>query len=354
MDSANIKPYLTRANDEVKQMFYLLDTKADIAELLEIPLNRLAWHLHVKSSDSHYALAEIPKKSGGYRKIEVPVSALKLIQSKLNHVLQLVYSDHKKSGVHGFSKGTSIVTNASAHKNASLVLNLDLQNFFPSITFGRVRGIFQKPPYNLNEGVATTLAQICCYQKRLPQGAPTSPIVSNIVCARLDTELKRLAASGGCTYSRYGDDITFSTNRKKFLKAIVVKTERRIEPGSELSQIIRRNGFKINQRKVWYCSKEELKTVTGITVHSDRLNVSRRYYRSLRTLLFQWKEFGYDAARRSLMENYHKHRSSDTQEPRLEHVVRGRIEFFGMVRGHDDTVYQSYLKIFNELRKRDC
>src|SRR5690606_8958560 len=132
-------------------------------------------------------------------KLSIPTESLKIIQQKLNQVLQLVYKP--KLSTHGFVNNRSIVTNADAHikkKKHRYILNVDIKDFFPSINFGRVRGMFMAPPYNQPEHVATVLAQICCSNNELPQGAPTSPIVSNMICAQMDSQLQQLAKPHRC------------------------------------------------------------------------------------------------------------------------------------------------------------
>ena len=109
------------------------------------------------------------------------------------------------------------MTNAYIHKRRRYVLNLDLEDFFPSFNFGRVRGFFIKDKhFALHERVETIIAQIACHDNELPQGSPCSPVISNLIAHLLDVRLARLAKAHKCTYSRYADDITFSTNRKEF------------------------------------------------------------------------------------------------------------------------------------------
>jgi hypothetical protein len=115
---------------------------------------------------------------------------------------------------HGFKRKRSIMSNALKHQKRRYVFNIDLQDFFPTINFGRVRGFFIKDVnFMLHPKVATILAQIACYDNGLPQGAPSSPVISNLVGQILDIRLCKLASENGCTYSRYADDITFSTNK---------------------------------------------------------------------------------------------------------------------------------------------
>ena len=121
-------------------------------------------------------------------------------------------------------KKRSILTNATLHKRRRYVLNLDLEDFFPSITFGRIRGFFIKDKhFALQEKVATVIAQIACFNNELPQGSPCSPVLSNLIGHLLDTRLARFARLYKCTYSRYADDITFSTSRKDFPAELVAR-----------------------------------------------------------------------------------------------------------------------------------
>ncbi|MDJ0742704.1 MAG: reverse transcriptase domain-containing protein [Xenococcaceae cyanobacterium MO_167.B27] len=202
---------LNLSEAELKDKFNKLKNRCDIANLLDITDYQLRYHLYIHSLKSAYTEFKIPKKSGGYRHILQPITSLKIIQQKLNQVLKAVYEP--KPSTHGFTVGRSIVTNAQAHLRQRYLLNIDLKDFFPSINFGRVRGLFMAKPYNCTEEVATILAQICCYDNQLPQGSPTSPIISNMICSKLDSQLQRLAKKHQCIYTRYADDITFSTSR---------------------------------------------------------------------------------------------------------------------------------------------
>lgn len=206
--------------DELRKKFLALKTRAGVAEFLDIPLSQLTYHLFTVEATGRYSKFNIAKRSGALREIQSPATALKLIQRKLNQALSCVYQP--RNAVHGFvtSRGLSaprnIVSNARVHLGAEFILNVDLKDFFPSINFGRVRGMFARKPYGLGVKAATVLAQVCCFENGLPQGAPTSPIISNMICGKLDADLQKLAQRYNCLYSRYADDITFSTHAKSF------------------------------------------------------------------------------------------------------------------------------------------
>ncbi len=350
-ESSNL---LLKDNPEVlKQKFYDLKTSKCVAKLLEVPIGRLVYHIYKVKTNGRYKTFGIPKKSGGIRQISAPVTALKLIQRKLNQVLQAVYQP--KPAVHGFVEGKNIVTNAQAHAGKRHVLNLDLKDFFPSVNFGRVRGMFMATPYGLNPDVATVLAQICCHDNQLPQGAPTSPIVTNMLCAKMDSQLRRLAKECKATYTRYADDITFSTTLPKFPEelAYIVKDENgdRVVLGDDLLNIIAENGFEINQQKVRLQTRGNHQEVTGLTTNQFP-NVDRNYVRQVRAMLHAWAKFGLAAAEKEYHEKYdHKERLPIKGKPTFKQVLRGKIEFIGMVRGKDDAIYQKYFIYYLKLTK---
>lgn len=336
------------SDDELRERFYHLTSREDIARLLEVDESRLIYHLYIVPLSSRYSTFTIIKRNGKPRAITAPATALKILQQKLNQVLQVVYESKKPA--HGFLRERSILTNAQPHIRKRNILNIDLEDFFPSINFGRVRGMFMASPYRLNAEVATLLAQICCYNNQLPQGAPTSPIVSNMICAKLDSELQYLAKKYGCLYTRYADDITFSTYIRHFppTLASISNSTGRTEIGGELLQVVNNNGFKINTEKSRLQAKNRRQEVTGITVN-EKPNVTRRYVRQIRAMLHAWATYGYEKAEKEYLEKYNKkHRHSSKQQPSFKHVVKGKIEFLGMVKGEYDSVY---LKLLSKLGK---
>ncbi|MBE3133112.1 MAG: RNA-directed DNA polymerase, partial [Acidobacteria bacterium] len=197
---------LQQSAADLRERFFALETREAVANLLEIKYGHLMWCVYRVPLSQRYTHFSLPKKSGGNRTIMAPVSTLKLVQRKLSQVLSAVYKP--KPSAHGFLRGRSIVTNARQHAGNKYVLNLDLKDFFPSINYGRVRGLLMGTPYKRKPGVATLLAAICCADNQLPQGAPTSPIVSNMICAKMDSQLQKLAEENRCFYTRYADDMT--------------------------------------------------------------------------------------------------------------------------------------------------
>ncbi|RMF52312.1 MAG: RNA-directed DNA polymerase [Bacteroidetes bacterium] len=357
--------------DQLREAFLKLRSPRDVAELLDVRYDRLVYHIYVVPEAKRYTVFHIPKKSGGQREILAPATPLKLIQKKLNQVLQAVYQP--KPSAHGFLPARNIRTNAEPHAGKRYVLNIDLKDFFPSINFGRVRGLFLSKPYNLPDEVATVLAQIACYthpedtwqhngkvvrRSYLPQGAPTSPIITNMICAGMDAELQRLAKRCRATYTRYADDLTFSTTLRTFpedLAQVVDDTEgrKRVFLSETLRSIIEKHGFEVNDKKVRLQDRRFRQEVTGLTVN-EFPNVRRSFVRQVRAMLHAWDKYGLEQAEREYRVKYEsKHRGPYHAAPSFAHIVRGKLEFIGMVKGKGDPVYLKYLGHYYSLIERD-
>ena len=260
-----------------------ISTRDELAELLHIRLRPLTYVLYVAKPDSYYRTFYIPKKNGDLREIQAPYGELKYIQEKLMVELinyqEYLYKTHgiKTNIAHAFIKKKSIITNAIIHKNKRFVVNIDLKDFFHTIHFGRVKGFFEKNSfYQLPSDIATIIAQLTCYHGHLPQGAPSSPVITNILCQALDYNVLRIAKRFRLDYTRYADDLTFSTNRVDFESNYQAFM-------SELSKEIRRNGFDINEAKTRIVRRESKQTVTGLTVNK-KVNADRAFYKLTRAM----------------------------------------------------------------------
>ncbi len=266
--------------------------RSDLAKLLGIKDSTLTYVLYGAHIDSFYVTFEIPKKNGGTRQINAPTDALKMIQERLasalyEHVRKLRNEKNIHINIaHAFEKNKSIITNAQIHRNKYIVLNYDLEHFFDSFHFGRVAGYFEKNmDFSLPPDVAIIMAQLTCYQGHLPQGAPTSPIITNLICQILDMRILKLAKKYKIDYTRYADDLTFSTNDRSFL-------ERKNLFYKDLETEINRAGFTINQKKTRLCLRNNRQTVTGLVVN-NKINVSSEYYRQTRAMAHQLYKNGY-------------------------------------------------------------
>lgn len=257
-----------------------------VAKLVGIELKELTYVLYREKVNNLYKTFKIPKKNGDFRIIHAPKDNLKWIQRKLSDTLVKIHLDYlianniKSVISHGFQKGKSIITNASAHKHKKYILNIDISDFFPSFHFGRVQGYFHKSKeFNFSKEVSTIIAQLACYEGKLPQGAPTSPIISNLIFNIVDLRILALAKKYKLDYTRYADDMSFSTNNKAFKKDYLAFIQ-------ELEELLGKNGFEINKNKTrleYYSSKQE---VTGLTVN-DKVNASRNFINKTRAMANQ-------------------------------------------------------------------
>jgi RNA-directed DNA polymerase len=273
----------------------IIKTDQDLAEFLGIDykeLRLLTYHRDVLTLDNYHRYT-IPKRKGGLRNIAAPKPILKKAQKKILEgiLAKLSVSEH----AHGFLKERSVISGARRHIVwPALVINMDMENFFPSITFERVRGMFKA--FGYSGYIASLLAMICTYCERLeidvrgkikyvkissrilPQGSPASPMITNILCIKLDKRLGGLAAKWGFIYTRYADDMSFS-----------FKEGGNLDAGKFcglISKIINEEGFKVNKAKTRFLRKNNRQSITGIIVNDGRLGVPRKWVKRLRAAIY--------------------------------------------------------------------
>jgi RNA-directed DNA polymerase len=213
-----------------------------------------------------------------------------------------------------------------------------------------VRGLFEAFPFEYSKEVAELLARLCCHHDQLPQGAPSSPIISNYICKGMDRQLAKLALRHRCFYTRYADDLVFSTDRPVFPTALVSSESGRAAPSDQLARIIETAGFRINGRKTRIQICFQRQRVTGLIVN-QKVNVTRRYIRAIRAVLHTWEKQGPEEAALSIRkaEKLENHPPKKPY-PSLGQVMRGRVQYVGAVRGFDDPVY---LKLARKLSECD-
>lgn len=224
-----------------------------------------------------YRKQVISKKGGRPRIMHIPGPKQKMIQRRLNDYLQAVYYGVMPAEVHGFvrcptdlTRKRNIVTNALPHVGKKYVLSMDLFRFFPSIRAKMVREVFQRKPFQYDPNLASALALLCIYRHSLPTGSPVSPAVSNFACLDLDAALIKLAGEHGFTYTRYADDLTFSTD---------VPPDPSFQ--ASVAETVRAFGFTLNRRKTRIQKSTSRQVVTGIIVNK-KPNVDRRFKKRLR------------------------------------------------------------------------
>ncbi len=314
-----------------------------LAELLKVNYAQLIVVAYKKNGESNYRSFSIPKKNGEVREIYAPKDKLKNLQSRLKNLLEEIYEPHVAASAFICDRG--LIYNAKRHVRKNFVFNIDLVGFYDQINFGRVRGILMSKPYSIPNETATLIANICCLNNKLPQGAPTSPIISNMICRRMDRQLSKFAMESRAQYSRYDDDITLSSHITR--EGIVFETDGdNVEPSSQLRELIETNGFNINQKKTRLFKSNEKQVVTGLVVNL-KVNVDRRYIRTTRAMIYSLSQ-GVDQANRIYKEKEPNKKST------LQNYVIGRISYIGMIKGRDSSVFFTLASLFNNLGLKEA
>ncbi len=286
--------------------------------LLGVEKELLAFYLFAGTAN-YYSSLNIPKKSGGYRNIDIPSRRLKGIQHWILKNILCNVSLHEKCM--GFTDGKSIVDNARLHVNKECVLNLDIKDFFPSISERRVFFIFLGLGYS--KRISYYLSKLVTKDGFLPQGSPASPMISNIVGSKLDKRLNNLAKTFYADYSRYADDITFSGSKGIVNIIPIVK------------RIIAEEGFVVNDKKTRYYMNYQRQEVTGLTVNKE-VKVSREYIRKYQQEIYYCQKYGVLS---------HLHKIEEQRSFYKEHMY-GKAYFIYMV---DEKLGSNLLKQLDEI-----
>ncbi len=364
--------------EEIKIRFAKTETVEDLAQLLSwiyilkfpkrskkniILIEAKHLNYYAFKPANRYKQFTIKKKSGGERPISAPRYKLKTIQKCINEVLNAVFTPHFTAT--GFVPQKSIVDNAKVHIGKQFVFNTDLKNFFPSTEFRRIKAVLGLAPFNLTDEneinsnrekkktseekgkgyLGYLIANLCCDNGCLPQGAPTSPTLTNLVCQRLDKKLYKLAKSINATYSRYADDITFSSNKSVFddsFKKILV----------DIIEV--QEKFKINFEKERLQNAGERQSVTGIIVNR-KSNVDRTFIKDIRFWLMCWNKFNTQATQQKFLIQFPGKRGFlryGGSTPQFYNYLNGKILFLGMVRGVKDEMFLKFKSDFDHLSER--
>jgi hypothetical protein len=340
--------------DHIREQFAELQSKEDLVKLLSeaknllygeeckpVQLKALTYYANPKICKKRYQTFTVKKKSGADRTINAPVKGLKSILRSLNFVLQCLYEPHEAAT--GFVRNKSIVDNARKHVGHHYVFNLDLKDFFHSFEINRVKMGFMYEPFNLNgekEPLAFLLASLCTHpfeiegevKTVLPQGSPTSPTITNILCKKLDRRLNGLAKRFGVIFTRYADDITFSSpyniyNDEAFNKEL----KRIIEEDQDLA---------INPKKTRLQKAGYRQEATGLIVN-EKVNVRSRYVKQIRMFLYYWEKYGYHKAEQIFKKDYIADKGNVKNEnANLIKVLDGKLQFLKMVKGAEDGTYR--------------
>ena len=315
-----------------------LENETQLCRMLDISLDALSELIH----NPVYQTFEIPKKKGGKRTIDAPEDVLKDIQRKLNYFLNAYYLMIKPEAVFGFviqphelGKICAIAENAKPHVGKRQVLNIDIKDFFPSIKAKQIKSLFQSDLFQFDEHLASLLALLTTYKGKLPIGAPSSPAIANFICYQLDKELQEFCKENDLSFSRYADDLTFSSDTKIHSDTIL-----------DIVSMINKHHFSINEKKFRIQSANKKQTVTGLVVNA-KVNIDRKFIRKLRAIMHDIRLNGVKIAA--------QHHFNFKQEPDEKllayfiHRLEGLINFVGQVRGKHDMMYARFKNEFDEI-----
>ena len=294
--------------------------------------------LKKKVQNRRYLQFYIPKPDGEKRRIETPYQDLKSLQGQLNQHFQAAYFTVRPSCAYGAltstadeAKPRNIYTNALRHIGKKWLLNVDIRRFFPNISYDMVYKALKRAPFAFNANTAKCLALLATFEQRLPTGAPTSPILSNIVCLPLDEKLLGLSEKYGWAYTRFIDDLSFS-GAKRFKPKHVAAIEKTLSS----------EGFKINTRKLAISRIKDKPEVTGLILKKKKPDIGKTFIRRLEENIHLYHAMTEEGMlRRQIF--------SAQLIQRFRRFLHGQLQFVKFVRGEGDV---DYVRLLGCLRPR--
>lgn len=287
-----------------------------------------------------YTKFSIPKGNNEFRIIEYPEDDLMTILKRFNFHLQASYYLHQTKAAYGFMLGVrnepkpkNILENAKRHLGNSYMLKIDLKDFFHQIKIQRVQNILKNKPFNFNNSTTHTLSHLFTYNNRLPMGSPTSPAISNFATIELDNNLDYWANKNKVAYTRFADDMTFSTNNKSFTDTDL----------DQITTICTKNNYQLKDSKTTFYQKKDTKIVTGLLLN-EKVSVQENFYEELDKDLVRLK---------SLVEIIiiTKEKYKNTTLLNFKQEIQGKINFIGMIEGYYGKNYKKYLTSFKQIIK---
>jgi RNA-directed DNA polymerase len=314
-----------------KNEFCSIGNLMDLSSKLGFPIQQI----NDFAQNPYYHEFDIPKKNGKIRHIEDPNDELKELLRNLNYFLQSTYYFIRSDAAFGFMSvplddpsPRNIRTNAEVHCDCNYMLNADFLDFFHQIKTIEIYEIFLSPPFNFNHEIAEILSKLCTYKGRLPMGSPTSPVLSNFACRLLDMDYLNMAQKYNWRYTRFADDLTFSSEN-----AITI-----VHLG-EIRYIAKGYGLQFNENKIHFFEPHQTKIVTGLVV-SNRVDITDEYLKDLR------KEI--DKYRIALEINYRTGRQPTAWLEKFRQQIEGAIEFVRQIETSKSPDYQAIKQYYNE------
>lgn len=303
-----------------------LNNRKDVANLLGVSDKKLIYILYAKRTESFYTSFEVSKGNGGIREINAPLKEIRFFQDKLKDIFSNIYALKPRKSATGFLCGKSIIDNAKPHLNSLCILNIDFKDFFNQINFGRVLKMLEKG-FNIKHDVAVVLTQILTVHGKLPQGSPSSPIITNLICSRMDNQLEKFSRKYNIKYTRYADDLTFSTKNNEFNHKVCEYVDNSVILGEELIKIFEYNGFEVNPEKLFIRTRKNRQEVTGLVIN-EKLNVRKDYVKNLRAAL---------------------HNASKDIKKESNNQIYGKLQYLRMIKGEEDKLFLKYACQYNDI-----
>lgn len=311
-----------------------LKHESELAALVGVHMTKVV----LMKNNPLYTDYRIKKNSGGFREIEDPCPVLKKIQRGLNGYLQLEYSSCRPLASHGFCVALpkeeiprGIKSNALCHLGNPYMVNFDFKDFFHQIRSEQIHKILKEQFPEQHSDLRTTLIRLTTRNDRLPMGAPTSPVLSNFACIHLDEELDSICRASSITYTRFADDLTFSS--KKVIESVELKMIR---------DCINNHGFQINEQKYKYSGPGNEKIVTGIVLENDRLGLPKTFLSQLRNEIERYNHV-------LMVESRYKTGMSHKKLKLFEQELQGKLSFATEILFPDDPVLLELRREFEHL-----
>lgn len=270
-----ISDYLSYISSLIENNAPVIFEIKHLSQLIGINTSELLKMIY--SPSDFYREFEIAKRSGGKRKISTPYPSLKKCQRWIYE--NILKKQSVSSHAHGYVQSKSIITNATIHAGKNNLLKMDIKDFFPSISINWVIVFFKKLGYA--HDISFYLASLCCLKNHLPQGAVTSPCLSNILSFSLDNRLGKLSKKYKVTYTRYADDLFFSGDK---IPLSLIKS---------VTNIVTSYGLNVNTEKTHLIRTSKRKIVTGVAVHNEVITLPRTYKKNITNTLYHIKKHGY-------------------------------------------------------------
>ncbi len=322
---------------EVAHRFLEADCLKGLSGLLKIRVDELKSMAFKPSYRQFY----VPKPNGKKRLIETPGKRLMDLQKKTAFHLQAVYRGVLPRASYGFILSTAddemprdIYSNALRHVESEWVFNLDLKDFFHAISTERIISMLRQKPFHFTKNASRCLAQLCTFKGRLPMGAATSPVLSNLICIGLDKELEQLARKHNWVYTRFADDMTFS-GREKINQNMQ----------GEIREIIVSKGFMVNEKKVRLDKAKNKPEITGLIIQDGKPDISENYILYLEKDIHLFHEL---TSKRIIERGIFPGKAIQD----FRRSIKGQIQFVGFVRGEDHPSFIALKHLLEPPKRR--